>query len=80
MKPVYESDQVTAYWDVPVCVDQKEVRVNRVEARFVDRGSKTVTLLEMSYPWVENRKQKEEEKTIVQTFLTQSKVFSVICI
>ena len=62
-KLMYESDQVTAYWDVPVYADQKEVRANRLDARFVDRGSKTVTLLEFSCPWVEDRKQ-EEEKTI----------------
>ena len=49
-KPMYESDQVTAYWDVPVYADhdQTEVRANRADARLVDRGRKTVTLLEMS--------------------------------
>ena len=31
--------------------------------RFVERGSKTVRLVEMSCPWVENRRQKEEKKT-----------------
>ena len=62
-KPMYESDQVTAYWDVPVYADQTVVRANKIDARFVDRGSKTVTLLEMSCLWVENRKLKEEKKT-----------------
>ena len=47
-KPMYESDQVTTYCDVPVCADQTVVRANRINTRFVDRGSKTVTLLEMS--------------------------------
>ena len=27
---------MTAYWDVPIYVDQTEVRANRVDARFVD--------------------------------------------
>ena len=45
-------------------MDQTEVRANRVDVRFVDRGSKMVMLLEMSFPWVENRIQKEEEKMI----------------
>ena len=57
---LYESDQVTTYWDVQVYVNQTVVRVNKVDARFVDRGSKTVTVLEMSCPWVENRKQEEK--------------------
>ena len=36
------------------------IKRNRVDARFVDRGRKTVTLLEMSCPWVENRKLKRQ--------------------
>ena len=62
-KPFYENDQVTAYWDVPVYADHTEVRANRVDARIVDKERKTVNLLEMSCPWIENRKQKDEEKT-----------------
>ena len=62
-KPVYENNQVTAYWDVPVYAYNTEVRANRVDARFVDKGSKIVTLLEMSCPWTENRHQKDQEKT-----------------
>ena len=45
---MYESDLVTAYWDVPVYADHTEVRANKEDARFVDRDSKMVTLLEMS--------------------------------
>ena len=55
---------MTTYWEVRVYADQTEVRANRVDARFVDKEIKTVTLLEMSCPRVENKKQKEEEKTI----------------
>ena len=62
-KPLYQNDQVTAYWDVPVYGDHTEVRANRVDAGIVDKERKTVTLLEMSCPWNENRKQKDEEKT-----------------
>ena len=60
---LYQNDQVVAYWDVPVYADHTEVRANRVDARIVDKDRKTVTLLEMSCPWIENRKQKDEEKT-----------------
>ena len=38
-KPMYERDQVTAYWNVPVYADQTAVRANRIDARFVDRVS-----------------------------------------
>ena len=34
-----------------------------MDARIVDKERQTVTLLEMSCPWIENRKQKDEEKT-----------------
>ena len=54
---------MTAYWDVPVYADHTEVRASSVDARIVDKERKTVTLLEMSCPWIENRKQKDEEKT-----------------
>ena len=44
-KPLYQNDQVTAYWDVPVYADHTEVRTNRVHARIVQKERKTVTLL-----------------------------------
>ena len=40
------------------------MHANRVDARIVDKENQTVTLLEMSCPWVENREQKEKEKTL----------------
>ena len=60
----YEKEQATVSWDVPVYADHIEVHANRVDARIVDKENKTVTLLEMSCPWVENREQKEKEKTL----------------
>ena len=50
------------HWDVPVYADHIEVHTNRVDARIVDKENQTVTLLEMSCPWVENREQKREEE------------------
>ena len=47
---MYESDQVTAYWDLPVYKYQTELRENRVDVRFVDRENKTVTLLVTKLP------------------------------
>ena len=61
-KPLYQNDHVASYWDVPAYEDHTQVRANRVDARIVDKERKTVTLLEMSRPWIENRKQKDEDK------------------
>ena len=62
--PSYENEQATVHWDVPVYADHIEVHANRVDARIVDKENQTVTLLEMSCTWVENREQKEKEKTL----------------
>ena len=52
---------------MPVFAEYLQVRANRVDARFVDRENKKVMLIEMSCPWMDNRKQKEEEKTLKYT-------------
>ena len=61
---MYESENVKAYWDVPIYADQQEVRCSRVDARIVNHKCKRVVTLEMSYPWVNNRRRKDEEKTL----------------
>lgn len=43
--------------------DQTEVRANRLDARIVVRERRKITLLKMRCPWVENRQQREEEKS-----------------
>ena len=58
----YKNDQASAFWDVPVYAEKTEVRAYRIDARVVDKQKKEL-LLEMSCPWMANRKQKEEEKT-----------------
>ncbi|PFX11802.1 hypothetical protein AWC38_SpisGene24348 [Stylophora pistillata] len=63
-KPVYESENVKAYWDVPTCADQQEVRCNSVDARIVNHMCKRVVTLEISCPWVNTRTIKDEEKTL----------------
>ena len=37
------------------------MRANRVDARFVGRENKEMMLIEMSCPWKDNKKQKEEK-------------------
>ncbi|PFX19265.1 hypothetical protein AWC38_SpisGene16340 [Stylophora pistillata] len=63
-KPFHENEQAAMYWDVPVYADYTEVHANRIDARIVDKENQIVTLLEMSSPWLENREQKEKEKTL----------------
>ena len=61
---MYESPDAQAYWDVPVYADRTCVKANRVDARFVDHKGKKVWAVEISCPWVENPRKKDEEKTI----------------
>ena len=51
-KPIYASEDVTAYWDVPVFAEHQEVKFNRIDARIINSKSKQVITLEMSVPWV----------------------------
>ena len=63
-KAVYKSEQVKAWWNVPLYADRQEVRANRVDARVVNHESKKVMTIEMSCPWISNRQKKSEEKTM----------------
>ena len=61
-KPLYESTQAQALWDVPVYAEHTTVRANRVDARIIDHKEKKVLLVEMSCPWIDNREKKEAKK------------------
>ena len=63
-KPVYESADAQAFWDVPLYADDVVVRAKRIDARVVDHKRKNVTILEMSCPWVDNRAAKDQDKTM----------------
>ena len=63
-KPLYENCDVQAYCDIPVFAEQREVRANRVDATVINHRNKTVTTIEMSCPWIENRSKKDKEKTL----------------
>ena len=63
-KSLNESEDVQAYRNIPVFAEYNEVRANRVDARIVDHRAKTGTTLEMSYPWIQNREEKDEEKVL----------------
>ena len=59
-KSLYESEDVQAFWDIPLFAEYNEVRAKRVDARIVDHQAKTVTTLEMSCPWIQNREKKDK--------------------
>ncbi|XP_022783739.1 uncharacterized protein LOC111324448 [Stylophora pistillata] len=66
-KPVYESENVKAYWDVPIYADQQEyqdLRANRIDTRIVNHQEKKVIVMEMSCSWVSNRQKKTSEKAM----------------
>ena len=63
-KPVYESQEAKAFWDIPVYAEHSHVKQNRVDPWFIDFKKKEVVVLEMSYPWMDNRLKKTEEKTV----------------
>ena len=58
-KPVYENDAILECTSVR---SPHKVCANRVDARIIDKQNKTISMLEMSCPWVENRQEKEEEE------------------
>ena len=67
-KSLYESEDVQAFWDIPVFAEYNEVRAKRVDARIVDHQAKTVTTLEMSCPWIQDREKKYKLYKKVQKF------------
>ena len=56
-KPIYESPEAQAYWDIPVFAVSEQLKQNRLD-------EKKVLAVEMSCPWTENREKKQEEKII----------------
>ena len=62
-QPMYENGRAMAYWDIPLYADNTHVKANRIDATIVDKENKKVSVIEMSCPWVENREEKDAEKT-----------------
>ena len=60
---MYENERAIAYWDIPLYADNTHLKANRINATIVDKENKKVSVIEMSCPWVENREEKDAEKT-----------------
>ena len=74
IKPMYEKDDITVYWDIPEYsgyADETEQPL-RPDGKIVNRKEKVIFLLEMTVPWIENRESKEEEKVEKYQHIVQS--------
>ena len=68
-KPVYESPEALALWDVPVYAEHTIVKANRVDDRFVKNKNKKVWAVETFCLWMEHQEKKSDEKTVKYGFL-----------
>ena len=64
IKPMYENDNLTVFWDIPEYsgYDDDLDHPLRPDGKIINKTEKTIYVLEMTVPWIENRETKEEEK------------------
>ena len=65
MKPLYENDKICLYWDIPEYLgydDEEDSKVLRPDGKLLLKQQSKMFILEMSVPWITNRKKKIEEK------------------
>ena len=42
LKPLYENEHATAFWDLPLFADTTQVKANRIDATIIEKTSKQV--------------------------------------
>ena len=52
--PNYESPKALAFWDIPVYTEHTIIKVNRVDARFVDKKTREEWAVKMSCQWIDS--------------------------
>ena len=65
IKPRYAKDDIEVLWDIPEYSGYDNELENgplRPDGKIIDKKSKSILVLEMSIPWITNRKSKLEEK------------------
>ena len=67
-KPVVKTDDLEVFWDIPIYSFAPQLPTtveqgNRPDMVVVNHGSKTVAVVECSYPWITNMEKKDKEKT-----------------
>ena len=75
IKTHYEKEGVDVYWDIPEYSgysSDTEYGPLRPDAKIIDTKTKTIFVLEMSIPWIENRNIKLAEKEEKYTNIVQN--------
>ncbi len=76
IKPMYQNNDIEVYWDIPEYSGHPDEDTEngplRPDGKVINKQAKTIFVLEMSVPWIENRASKLIEKNekyanIVQT-------------
>ena len=66
IKPAYITEDIEIYWDIHEysgCdADNLEHGPLRPDGKIINKKAKTIFVLEMSIPWIENRNSKSQEK------------------
>ena len=63
LKLMYENERAIAYWDIPLYANSTHLKANRIDVTIVDKENKKVSVIEMSCPWLEDKEEKDAEKT-----------------
>ena len=81
---MYSNDDTTIYWDIPEYsgYENESDQHLRPDGKIIRKSDKTIFVLEMTVPWIENRETKEAEKVekyrrIVQSLKVDNKEFEV---
>ena len=75
IKPRYENDDFIVLWDIPEYSGYDNELENgplRPDGKIINKRSKSIYVLEMSVPWISNRKTKLVEKENKYTDIIQS--------
>ena len=75
IKPLYENEEIAVFWDIPEYSgfeNELEHGPLRPDGKVINKITKTILVLEMSIPWIENRKSKLDEKEEKYTNIVQN--------
>ena len=76
IKPIYQNETKTVLWDIPEYnggeENEEDGNTLRPDAKIIDIDEKKIFVLEMSVPWIENRRSKLEEKVEKYVNIVQS--------
>ena len=65
IKPMYKNEKIQVYWDIPEYSGHEVDLENgplRPDGKIINESNKSIFVLEMSIPWIENRNSKSQEK------------------